>query len=147
MPTTERSAPPNPMGARTMRHELAMAVILIAAITGATALLLLMGGYPVGRGLAALWSGSFGSWYAFTSATLVRAVPLLLTGAAVALAFRAGVLNIGAEGQLLVGAAAAAAVALTLGAGGGARPGLALALLAAAVGGAMWAGVAAHLRT
>jgi simple sugar transport system permease protein len=71
----------------------------------------------------------------------------VLTGTAVAVAFRAGVLNIGAEGQLLVGAAAAAGVALSLGPDGGFATGLALALLAAALGGAMWAGAAALLRT
>ena len=42
----------------------------------------------------------------------MRATPLLLAGLGVTLAFRAGVWNIGAEGQLLVGAAAAAIVAL-----------------------------------
>ena len=62
--------------------------------------------------LAALWNGAFGSWYAFLSATLVRATPLLLLGLAVALAFRAGVLNIGAEGQFLAGAVGATLVAL-----------------------------------
>ncbi|MFL5620390.1 MAG: ABC transporter permease [Gemmatimonadaceae bacterium] len=109
--------------------------------------MLLAVGFPVGRGLSALWTGSFGSWYAFTSATLVRAVPLMLTGGAVALAFRGGVLNIGAEGQLLVGAAAAAAVALVVPAAGVGIPiGIAAALLAAAIGGALWAAVAAYLR-
>ncbi len=134
------------MNVRTAFHELGIAFMVVAAIAGTAALLLLAGGYPVGRGLAALWSGSFGSWYAFTSATLVRAVPLVLTGAAVAIAFRAGVLNIGAEGQLLVGAAAAAGVALSLETGAGFTPGLGLALLAAASGGAIWAAIAALLR-
>ena len=134
----------------TMRHllrELALAGVVIAAILGATTLLLLAGGYPVGAGLTALWTGSFGSWYAISSATLVRAVPLVLTGGAVALAFRAGVLNIGAEGQLLVGAAAAASVALAVPLHE-ASPWLTfpMALGAAAVGGAIWAGVAAMLR-
>ena len=63
---------------------------------------------------AALVNGSFGSWYAIGSGTLVRATPLILTGLAVAIAFRAGVFNIGAEGQFIVGAAAAAAAALAL---------------------------------
>src|SRR4051812_23022168 len=94
--------------------ELARAALVLLAIVGTTALLLLAGGYAVGGGLAALWRGSLGSWYAFTSATLVRAIPLMLTGVAVAVAFRAGVLNIGAEGQLLAGAAAAMVVALPL---------------------------------
>src|SRR5215208_6963949 len=99
---------------RFVLRELSLAAVVVAAIAGATALLLLAGGYPIAAGLAALWAGSFGSWYAFASATLVRAVPLMLAGGAVALAFRAGVLNIGAEGQLLVGAAAAASVALAV---------------------------------
>jgi len=133
---------------RAASRELALAAVVVAAIGGATAALLVAIGFPVGPGLAALWTGSFGSWYAFTSATLVRAVPLMLTGSAVALAFRGGVLNIGGEGQLLVGAAAAAGVALTMPAAAGlAIPvGIAAALSAAAIGGALWAAVAAHLR-
>jgi general nucleoside transport system permease protein len=146
MATAERQVPVRRSGANTALQELALAAIVVAAIAGATALLLFAGGYPVGRGLAALWSGSFGSWYAFTSATLVRAVPLMLTGAAVAIAFRAGVLNIGAEGQLLVGAAAAVALALAS-RGDSTLLAIVPALVAAAAGGALWAGVAAFLRT
>ena len=56
---------------------------------------LMLAGYDAGAALAALWSGAFGSWYAFTSATLVRAVPLILIGLGLALSFRAGALNIG----------------------------------------------------
>ena len=41
----------------------------------------------------------------FLFATLVRSTPLLITGLAVAIAFRAGIWNIGAEGQFLAGAA------------------------------------------
>jgi simple sugar transport system permease protein len=118
---------------------------VLLAIVGTTALLLLAGGYPVGGGLAALWRGSLGSWYAFASATLVRAIPLMLTGVAVAVAFRAGVLNIGAEGQLLAGAAAATALALSL-AGLPAPIVVLLALTGSAAGGAGWASIAAFLR-
>lgn len=117
----------------------------VAALLLLTAALLLAGGFPVGSALLALWSGSVGSWYALTSATLVRAVPLMLAGGAVAVAFRAGVFNIGAEGQLLAGAAAATAVALALPAGGAVTAVAALA--AGAVAGAGWAGVAAVLRS
>ncbi len=128
-------------------QELKLVAVVIAAIGGATAALLLAVGFPVWHGLAALWTGSFGSWYAFTSATLVRAVPLMLTGCAVALAFRGGVLNIGGEGQLLVGAAAAAAVVLVIPADGATAPiAIIAALSAAAVGGALLAAVAAFLR-
>ena len=134
-------------GIRVVFREFALLVVVVAAVGGATAILLLAVGFPVGRGLAAMWAGSFGSWYAFTSATLVRAVPLTLTGCAVALAFRGGVLNIGGEGQLLVGAAAAAAAAPVVSAGGVSAPaGIAAALLAAAAGGALLAAVAAYLR-
>jgi ABC-type uncharacterized transport system permease subunit len=126
-------------------REVVRAILVLLAIVGTTALLLFAGGYAVGNGLAALWRGSLGSWYAFTSATLVRAVPLMLTGAAVAIAFRAGVLNIGAEGQLLAGAATGAAVALSL-AGLPAVIVVVLALAASAAGGAGWASIAAFLR-
>lgn len=116
-----------------------------AAALGALALLLAACGYDAAGALHALWNGALGSPYAFFSGTLVRATPLLLTGLAVTLAFQAGVLNVGAEGQLLAGATAAAAVAL----GAGERLAAAtlpLALAAAAAGGALWAWPAALLR-
>ena len=120
------------------------------AIAAGTAIVLLsaviaIGGHPVVPALRALWDGSFGSGYAFSSATLVRTTPLLLAGLAVALAFRAGVWNIGVEGQLVVGAVAASAVGL---AGGAAFAPLTLvvALLAGAAAGASWAWIAAMLR-
>src|SRR6185369_3294892 len=88
------------------------------ALIAITLALLVAGGFPAQTALLALWNGSVGSWYALTSATLVRAIPLMLTGCAVAVAFRAGVFNIGAEGQFLVGATAASAVALAVPGGG-----------------------------
>lgn len=115
-----------------------------AALVAVTMALLVAGGYPAQSGLFSLWNGSVGTWYALTSATLVRAIPLMLTGCAVAVAFRAGVFNIGAEGQLLAGAAGAAFVALALPHGGILT--IALAVLAGAVAGSAWAGVAALLR-
>jgi len=123
---------------------LIVAIGTIAALTSAIALLLLVGGYDVVRALDALWTGSVGSWYAVTSATLVRAIPLMLTGCAVAVAFRAGVFNIGAEGQLLAGGAAAAAIALAFPDTG--RVTLLAALLAGILAGGAWAGIAALLR-
>ena len=95
--------------------------------------------------LLALWEGAFGSSYAFWSATLVRATPLLLLGLGIATAFRAGVLNIGAEGQFLVGAIAATAVG-AWGAEAGRPLTVAAMLLAGATAGAAWAGIAAALR-
>jgi len=95
--------------------------------------------------LVAFWDGAFGSAYAFWSATLVRTTPLLLVGLAVALAFRAGVLNIGAEGQLVVGAICASWVALRFAALPGAAV-ISMMIVAGMVGGAAWAGIAAVLR-
>ena len=76
---------------------------------------------------------------------LVRAVPLIITGLAVALAFRGGVFNIGAEGQLLVGATAGTAVSLLTGPALG-RLTIVAALVSAAAAGALWAAIAAELR-
>ena len=76
---------------------------------------------------------------------LVRATPLILTGLAVALAFRGGVFNIGAEGQLLVGAAAATAVSLAWSDALG--PFIVIvAMVSGALAGAAWAAVAAELK-
>ena len=86
-----------------------LSVAVLLAVVAATCALLAANGFGVGHAASALVRGAFGSWYAFGSGTLVRATPLITTGLAVAIAFRAGVFNIGAEGQLLVGAAAAAA--------------------------------------
>jgi general nucleoside transport system permease protein len=76
---------------------------------------------------------------------LVTATPILLTGAAVAIAFRAGYWNIGAEGQLLAGAIAAAGIGMVV---GGLPPVLAIPLMVVggAAAGAAWALVPAVLR-
>jgi general nucleoside transport system permease protein len=66
-------------------------------------------GAPVGKAYLLLLEGAFGSRFAITE-TLTRATPLILTGLAAAVAFRAHFYNIGAEGQLYLGALAAVAV-------------------------------------
>lgn len=121
-----------------------LAVVLVAAVV-LLSLLLMATGHEVGAALEALVQGAFGSYYAITSATMVRMVPLGFAGLAVSLAFRAGILNIGAEGQLLVGAAAATALAVPL-AGFPALVGIPVLLAGGALAGAAWAGVAALLR-
>jgi ABC-type uncharacterized transport system permease subunit len=102
-------------------------------------------GYDAASALAALWSGAFGSWYAFTSATLVRSVPLILIGLGIAIAFRAGVFNIGAEGQFYAGAIAATWGGLHL-AGRPAPLALGALLLASALAGAAWVAVPVWLK-
>ncbi len=92
------------------RTALALAPLAAVAFTLAVAsLLVAWAGAPVGRAYAALLEAGFGSRFALTE-TLTRATPLILTGLAAALAFRAKLYNIGAEGQLYAGALAAVAV-------------------------------------
>jgi ABC-type uncharacterized transport system permease subunit len=66
-------------------------------------------GRRAGRPTWAPAAGGFGSVFAWTE-TLTRATPLILTGLAATVAFKARLFNIGAEGQLYAGALAAVAV-------------------------------------
>ncbi len=100
------------------------------------AALIVWAGAPVGRAYIVLFDGAFGSRFAIGE-TLTRATPLILTGLAAAVAFRARFYNIGAEGQLYLGALAAVAI----GGGGFAAPSVVLFPLMIAAGmaaGAMW---------
>ncbi len=94
------------------------ALSVVTAIAAGVLLIRLAGASPFGA-LRALASGSAGSTAAIGE-TLTRAAGLVLTALAAVVAFRAGVLNIGIDGQLLAGAAAAAALGpLLTGLGGG----------------------------
>ena len=104
-----------------------------------SALLVLWAGAPVGQTYGLLFKGGFGSVFAI-SETLTRAIPLMLTGLAAAVAFKARLFNIGAEGQLYAGALAAVAVGgLHGGTGFDVPPALlfVLMMLAAALAGAL----------
>lgn len=118
------------MGTRTAAIALALGLAVLAGGLQAA-------GYDAGAALAALWRGAAGSWYALTSATLVRAIPLIIIGLGVALGFRAGAFNIGAEGQFYAGAIAATWVGLHV-AGWPALPAVALVLATATLAGAAW---------
>jgi simple sugar transport system permease protein len=97
---------------------------------GVAALLVAAAGAPVAQTFGLMFNGAFGSLFAF-SETLTRAIPLMFTGLAVTVAFRARLFNIGAEGQLYAGAIAA--VAVGGGTFGGPSPWLFAAMLVAAV--------------
>src|SRR5512147_526452 len=75
----------------------------------ASSLFVAWAGAPLLRTYGLIFEGGFGSRFAW-SETLTRATPLILTGLAAAIAFRAHFYNIGAEGQLYAGALAAVAV-------------------------------------
>ena len=104
-----------------------------------SSLLVLWAGAPLGQTYALLFNGGFGSIFAL-SETLTRATPLIFTGLAATVAFKARLYNIGAEGQLYAGALAAAAVGGLHGGDGFALPFWLLfimMLLAAALAGAL----------
>ena len=108
----------------------AAAAVLLLAFSGA-----LFGHSPWSL-LSILASGSIGSRFALEG-TLLKSIPLLLTGLSVVIAFRAGVWNIGGEGQFIVGGLAAIVAAPW-----GVLPSLAAAMLA----GAAWASIASAMR-
>jgi len=128
-------------GLRAAARPLAVAAAALLAVGLALAIL----GYPPGAALVALLRGSLGSAAAWTQ-TLLKAAPLLLTGLAVALCFRCGVWNIGAEGQLLAGALVATAVATRLWPEAPAGWLLPATLGAAAAAGALFGAAAGALR-
>ncbi len=97
----------------------------------------------VSGGYKALFVGSFGSLRAI-SETMVGAAPLILAGLSVAIGFRAGLFNIGTEGQMLIGGMSAILVGVAF-----QLPlflHLPLALIGAAIGGAVWGAVPGILR-
>lgn len=130
----------------------------LAAALGFAALYALLASAEPGRALSAFFLGPFSSPYAYL-ALLAAATPLLLSAFGAAVAFRAGLFNLGGEGQVAVGGLAAALVlafaangaaggggaGAAWAAGGGFHPlaALGLAFLAAACAGAFLAGLSA----
>ena len=100
----------------------------------------------------ALFQGSVLNFEAETTArffypltqTLTVATPLILAGLGVAVAFRTGLFNIGAQGQILIGAAMAAYVGFAVHLPAGLH--LLLVIIAGMLGGAIWAGIAGALK-
>ena len=125
---------------------LRLVLLYLASVSAAlalTALLVLIVGHSPWSVFSALYTGSISSGGTLGQ-TLDDTVPVLLVALGTLVAVRAGMFNIGQTGQLLMGATAAAFVVLKLH-----GPGplvLILGLLAAALGGALWAGVSALLR-
>ncbi|MGH2447107.1 MAG: ABC transporter permease [Chloroflexota bacterium] len=117
-----------------------LAVVFALIIGGLV--VLAAGSNPI-NGYVQLAEGAFGGVYNI-SETLVAAIPLMLTGLAVAFAFRGGLFNIGAEGQFTAGAILSTYVGISVD-----LPGILLiplAMLAGAAAGAFWAGIAGLLK-
>ncbi|HET6562699.1 MAG TPA: ABC transporter permease [Marmoricola sp.] len=94
-------------------------------------------------GYTALLDGSIGSWGSLER-TVERAAPLICAGLGVSLAFRSGLFNIGAQGQLLLGAIAAGYIGFHFDLPPGIH--LVVAALGAIVAGAFWGGIAGWLK-
>jgi simple sugar transport system permease protein len=75
---------------------------VLAALLAGAVMLLLLGVNPL-EAYAAMITGVFGSVSGITQ-SLVKATPLLLVGLGICIAFRASVINIGGEGQIILGA-------------------------------------------
>ena len=115
----------------------------LAALVLGAVMLLLLNVNPIAA-YTALWEGAFGSSNAFAE-TLVKATPLLLVALGICISFRGDVINIGGEGQMIIGAIFATWVGLTF----TGLPGwlvITLAMLAGFLGGAIWGGIPGVLK-
>jgi len=115
---------------------------LAALIVGAVMLLLLKVN-PI-EAYSAMWEGAFGSKNALAE-TLVKATPLLLVGLGICISFRGDVINIGGEGQMIVGAILGTLVGITLVDWSGWVV-IPVALLVGFAGGAIWGGIPGILK-
>ena len=124
---------------------LPVVALIIALLIGALIMLATSVDLPtIAQSFIALASGSVGSLAAL-SETLTAAVPLVLAGLGIGLAFRAGLFNIGAEGQIIVGGLATVIVAFSL-TGLPVYLHLPIALLAGSLVGGLYGGFAGLLR-
>ena len=117
-------------------------IALLLSIASAAILIALAGKNPL-DGFLAILAGAFGDTHQIGVA-LNRTTPYLLSGIGVAICFRAGIINLGAEGQIALGGAGAAAAALLVQT---APPIVAIVVTLAggAIAGAAWSGVATVL--
>ena len=115
----------------------------LAALAVGAVMLLALGANPL-EAFGALIDGAFGSGNALAD-TVVKATPLLLIGLGICISFRGNVINIGGEGQMIVGALSATALGLAF----PEWPGIVmipLALVIGFLGGAVWGGIPGALK-
>jgi len=90
----------SPRNRRLLAYSIPVLAVFAALLFGAV-MLLLLGANPF-KGYAEMFVGAFGSGDALI-ATILKATPLLFVGVGIVIAFRANVINIGAEGQMVLG--------------------------------------------
>ncbi|MBI4260416.1 MAG: ABC transporter permease [Actinobacteria bacterium] len=125
-----------------LRNARNFALVLVAALVAGIPLLYAAGSDPL-NGYGALFEGSIGSKQALAE-TLVSMMPLLLGGLAVAVAFQAGLFNIGVEGQLLMGGLVAGTIGAKLDLPAGIH--VLVAVAGAMLAGGLWALIPALLK-
>ncbi|MFZ5856250.1 MAG: ABC transporter permease [Chloroflexota bacterium] len=127
----------------TLFDALLPVIATLAALAVGAVMLLILRVNPI-EAYAALWEGAFGSTNAFAE-TLVKATPLLLVALGICISFRGDVINIGGEGQMIIGAILATWVGLTF----TESPGwliITVAMVMGFVGGAIWGGIPGFLK-
>lgn len=120
---------------KRIRNLLIPVIAVLLGILSGTIIMIVSGYDPI-AGFTSLWYGAFGDLY-YTGEVIRQVTPYILSGLAVAFAFRVGLFNIGVEGQLIVGWLAAVWIGVAF-----ELPKvihLPLAILTAAVAGALWA--------
>jgi simple sugar transport system permease protein len=115
---------------------IAAPVVAVAAALAIAGVLIAIAGVDPFAAYAGMVKGAFGSRLSITE-TLTRTTPLILTGLAAAVAFRARLWNIGGEGQFYLGALTVAALGSTGGLGLPPVIGVPVLMLAAAIAGAL----------
>lgn len=129
------------MNSLVIQRRVAVALLLALTVGG---FLILFDGHNPFAAYKVLFFESFLNYWGFSN-TLVKASPMLLAGLAVIIPMRAGVFNIGGEGQIYIGGLFGTVFALS-------APdlpavlGVPLIFLAAAIGGALWAAIPAYLK-
>lgn len=123
---------------------LAPIIAVLLALAAGAVLLLILGADPI-KAYGVMIDGAFGT-RASLFRTLTRATPLMIIAVGICIAFRGGVINIGAEGQVFVGAIAATAFSIAFGAALQPELSAALTLVIGFLGGAVWGAIPGFLK-
>ena len=119
-----------------------LVAIVLALLIGSV--FIVLSGYEVSKAYGALFEGAFGNFYNIAQ-TLLKMIPLIFTGLAVAISFKSGLFNIGGEGQLYWGAFVTAVVALAFPNSNGLIL-IPLSLSAGAIAGGIWGMIPGYLK-
>jgi ABC-type uncharacterized transport system permease subunit len=128
----------------TMASPLAYVIaFLLTFLIGGAVIYALTGQNPISV-YGSFFAHSFFSQYGILE-VLAKATPIIIAGAGMIIAFRCGLWNLGAEGQMAIGAIVSTAIGVNLNLPAGIL--LPVIFLASFVGGALWSGIAGFLKT